>query len=134
MKPLIRFFLSLSFLLLSGYSHLQACQSLVGSTLIKVFKSHEHVSLSPLQKKLEFSVKSIRSRSNDKIETQDTEDEDDEQASLKKHLELRGNLTGLLHTKTPGYLCRPTKQRLPFSAHFPYSSYNRYIVFRVIRI
>jgi hypothetical protein len=74
---------------------------------------------------------------NDKIDVTDNDNEDETNkiSSFKKYLETNKYFTTLFNTQTPQYFCHCVKKRLSvFKNSFNFSSYRRYIIFRVIRI
>jgi len=74
-------------------------------------------------------------RQNDKIVVTDNEGDDEELVSYKKYLEINNYFTTALYAQTLGYSHRYVKESLPQSKPFSYfSSYRKYIVFRVIRL
>lgn len=141
MKLLFRLFLSLSFLLLGGYSSIYAYSypAPVHHTSIKDLARSQDATFLHLLKVRSLTFRS--SRSGGEIETDhlkaievEQEDEDDKQTSLKKCSTIGSYLATFFYAPTTDNLCSPIKIRLSFSKHFPFSSFGRYLAFGVFRI
>jgi hypothetical protein len=132
-RLLINFFLSLCFFLLKGHGHLYAdtdqdylyrsLQQHSESTVqIKVFDISNHhplISNAPASGKKKEKIKA-------------TEVEEEESVSARKHLQISHYfcLSSQQPTSKHSYLKNP----LPFCNHFSYSSSDKFIVHRVIRV
>ena len=136
MRVLIRFTISLCFLLWGGYTH--AYQQRLYSTLKQRFARCVQASSSGEQDDQARVSKNYPANTGhnagDAVEATEIEEEDDESSAFKKR-SLGGNgchsfLDGQAASDVPDYLNAP----LPFCEHFSYSSSNKFIFHRVIRI
>lgn len=141
MKSLFRLFLSLTFLLLSGYSNIYAYSypAPVHHTSIKDLTRSLDVTFPHSQKVQELTIRSSRSYRDDEtghlkaIEI-GQEDEDNKENSSKKYSTLNSYLATFFYAPATGSTCSHAKTRLAFSGHFPFSSSSRHLVFGVFRI
>lgn len=139
-KLLIRFFLSLCILLLSGYSQLYAhtYQDCICHSSKKILLSPEHASFGAVQNNqtlLLKSASSITENENSKLVATAFECEDEESISFKKFLENSNYFTTVFHALVFGFFCLFLKKRLLSSKHSIYfSSYKWYLLFCVFRI
>ncbi len=136
MRVIIRFIISLCFLLWGGYTH--AYQQRLYKTLKQRFERSAQASSSGEQDGSARVSKNYPANSGnnagDAVEATEIEEEEDESNSFKKR-SLGGNgclsfLDGQAAGDVPDYLNAP----LPFCEHFSYYSSNKFIFHRVIRI
>lgn len=75
-------------------------------------------------------------KQNEKFVVTDNEGDDEELVSYKKYLEINNYFTSALYAQTLGYSHRYVKESLPYYSRplSYFSSYRKYIVFRVIRL
>lgn len=75
-------------------------------------------------------------KQNEKFVVTDNEGDDEELVSYKKYLEINNYFTTALYAQTLGYSHRYVKESLPYYSRplSYFSSYRKYIVFRVIRL
>ncbi len=75
-------------------------------------------------------------KQNEKFIVTDNEGDDEELVSYKKYLEINNYFTTALYAQTLGYSHRYVKESLPYYSRplSYFSSYRKYIVFRVIRL
>ena len=137
-KLLIRFFLSLCVILLSGYSQLYAhtYEDGIRHTSIKVLLKSEHASFGKVQNNQalphKFSSSVTESR---KLSVAEIEEEDDEFISFKKLLEQSNYFAAVFYALVFGCLGLFLSQRLPSGKHALYfPSCKLFLLFRVIRI
>ena len=141
-KLLFRFFIWVSFLLLSGYSNVYAHTPLFESQAKNL---QEHF-LNDVEK-VPYSIESIVTDShaatfkqNDKTELTDSEDEEEESVSFKvapakKQAAISNYFTSAFNTKAPGYFYAETKKRIPAAGPiFLFPSQRLHVIFRVFRI
>jgi hypothetical protein len=132
-RLLVNFFLSLCFFLLKGHSHLYADtdqenlytslrQHSESTVQIKVFDLRSHQPL----------ISNAPSSGAKKEKIKATEVEEEESFSARKHLQISHYfcLSSQEPTSDYSYLKNP----LPFCNHFSYSSSDKFIVHRVIRV
>ena len=137
-KLLIRFFLSLCIILLSGYSQLYAhtYQDGIRHSSIKALLKSEHAGIGKLQNTQALPHKFSSSvTENLKLSVAEIEEEDDELVSFKKLLEHSNYFTAVFYALVFGCLGLFLLKRLPAGKHALYfSSFKLYLLFRVIRI
>lgn len=140
MKLLIRFFLSLCFVLSGGQGDIYAYSHTDHSYHFPVQNLHrsQPEDIGILQNCTCLHIHSPRSATiteHEKVTAEDNVEEDDEdnQIPFKKSLAAAHNITSFLHTSTSAFWDNHTKGYSPFR-HFSYSLLFRYILFRVIRI
>ena len=142
MKLLIRFFIALYIFLLSGYAQLHATgmyKDCVCNSHIYNLDGSIHAGLSvSLQDADCLTYKTALSKKDkvdDKIDTSDNEEENDEQVSVKKLLDANKYFVIAFGGQTSGLFYQDIKKSLPSCKLFSnFTSYKRYIIFRVIRI
>ncbi|PWV49091.1 hypothetical protein C7475_106337 [Chitinophaga sp. S165] len=132
-RLLINFFLSLCFFLLKGHGHLYADTD--QDNLYKSLKLHsenrvqikvfELPSLQPL-------ISNAPSSGKKKEKIKATEVEEEESFSARKHLQISHYFC--LSPQEPPSNYSYLKNPLPFCNHFSYSSSDKFIVHRVIRV
>lgn len=139
MKLVFRFFLSLYFLLVSGYGYVYAntYQEHIGYSASKIIASQQPDAPGLLQDNLIFTNRTVPAHTenaHEKIDVQDNEDEEEELTSFKEYLELGNAVTNFFHSLTFGDYSRYVKKSLPFCKHFSYLSSDTYIILCVIRV
>jgi hypothetical protein len=140
-KFIIRFFLSLCILFLSGYSqwYAHAYESRIHSALINSPETSEKASLDNKQQSLTLinhAGASHREKKKFKIEaTEVTEEEDEQSSSLKRNAKNKYFFTTLFYNSLVAYFFSSLKVALPYSKQFPaISSYRRHLLFQIFRI
>ena len=140
-KGFLRYFLSLSILLLSVYSNLYAYtnQDCICHSSQKTFVRSEHAArISSLHNSQALKLKSTlygTEAEHCKIVAAEIELEEDESVSLKKALEISDFFTAIFYAQALAYLLNYLKKVLAFCKHFAYTSSHRwYLLFRVFRI
>jgi hypothetical protein len=134
MRLLTRFLLSLCFLWLGGY--VLTCHSGIGYPLKQVIERPIHNNYTSLEYRKAQIIKTP-SRSTDKgaekTKAIEIEEDEDESVLFKKYLETGNFQTAFLNTQGPEnfLLCL---NPLPSCEHFSYSSSDKFIIHRVIRI
>lgn len=147
-KFLIRFLLSLSILLLSGYSYLYAHSHQEGafSSLKKNLKEADQSGVSFFRSSSAFTIQSSSSNTEKppvkieaaeiiEIEEEEDKDENDKLIALKKHSESSNHFAAIFNDLVFGSLFQGDCIDFPFWKSFSYhSSYRLYLIFRVFRI
>lgn len=139
---LVRFLLSLAFILLCGYSNLYASHMDGYTHMPPVREQLARNHLTTIHTKHHPTVKdhsAVREKNRSKINLTEDEDddEDDEPSAPEKYHRNNTCLPSFFYTRTSGNLCyylQKPKNRFLFSKHFSYCSSYRYILFQVIRI
>jgi hypothetical protein len=139
MKLLLRFFLSLCFVLFGGHSdmHAHTYQGRLSYPPVKIVASSQGTSLGSSQSDPGLTARSAPSQDKKatyEVDASDDEDEDKELASAKRDLASTAAFTSFPYAQTSGHFFRYTQKRLPFCKPVSYFSSDKYIVFRVIRI
>ena len=137
-KLLIRFFLSLCIILLSGYSQLYAhtYQDGIRHSSIKALLKSEHAGIGKLQNTQALPHKFSSSvTENLKLSVAEIEEEDDEFISFKKLLEHSNYFTAVFYALVFGCLGLFLSKRLSSDKHsFKFPTCKLFLLFRVIRI
>lgn len=137
MRVLIRFLLSLCFLLLRGYFplyahayHARACCSSK-----KILEQSAQAGFVAVQNKdlIRKATSSNTGKVIDRIKAEEVEDED-ESFSLRKHADISSYFIGFFYAHVLGYFLCCKQKRLPFCEHFSYTASNKCILNCVIRI
>ncbi|WP_188621048.1 hypothetical protein [Flavobacterium suaedae] len=136
---LIKFLVSL-IILLSGGAQLNAHteKDMTPYSSIKSLEEAEQINLGLEYIKQDYTLKSsspVTEKQGDKIYATDSEIEEDEVPSYKKHVKSSKYFITDSYSQTHEYFCDYTKRRLAIRKRFFYfSSYKWYIIFRVFRI
>lgn len=136
-KLLFSFFLALSALLLTGSGQLHAHEynNDINEFAVKAAGVSDHSEITNMLLSQEWQVESSTVVVKSKSHTLDNEVEEDSLSGGKKYSVLDKYFSTLYFTQIPGYFCQQCKNGLRSGAQFlHFSSYRRYIVFRVIRI
>ena len=141
-KALLTYFLSLSILLLSGYSQLSACAHELSTYYSPATNSIKSVPTSvgaaPHEQALLSKPPSSGTEKHLTIDTAQVieEKEDDESTHFKKYVASSHYFTTLFHALSYEYFLHYLKTRLSSYKPFSYgsSSESLYLVFRVFRI
>ena len=142
MRLLVRFFVALYVFLLAGHGEAYAAkayQDCMCSSKIYNLDGTIHAGLSVslqdadcLTYKTDLSKKD---KVNDRIDTSDNEEDDNEQVSLKKFLDVNKYLVTIYGGQASGFSHHDIKKSMPSSRLFTnFISQKWYILFRVIRI
>ena len=139
-QALVKYFLSLNILLLSGYSQLTA--SVYKENMpVNDHKGSKHFSFGTLQSDQKFvdnssSPSSGNEEGSSKIIATEKEEEQDEDKliSLENHLTNGSFFTSVFCFGAFGCSFDPTKKIFSFYKHFTYNSPCSYIIFRVFRV
>jgi hypothetical protein len=139
MKFLLRFFISALVFLLSGYGQMHANsdrESINCASIENLQKSNAILDLVQNSETTTFKALHSYEQADSKFRATDNEGEEDELSSgSKKSLELNNYFTIAFSAKLPVSFYHHVKKSLPVSELFiNFSSYRKYIVFRVIRI
>ncbi len=134
MKVLIRFLLSLSFILLNGYSYSYAFsyESADCNPLIQIKKNVEEIT----QERGPVLLKAIATpieNDQDSIEVAESKDEEEKLRAFKS-VEVSQYFSSLYDALTSVYFCRYRTNCYTFCPQFSYTSANKYIVLRVLRL
>jgi len=138
MKFLVRFFITL-YIFLAGFSQVDAREHKdhAGYSPIKnLIKSENAVCVNALfeESPVFTSTHSLQAE-NYKFKATDNEGEEDELSSSKKSLDLNTYFVTNFNAQAPVSFYHADKKCVPASEHFfHFSSYRRYIIYRVIRI
>lgn len=138
-KLLIKIFLPLFILLLGGYSQAYAnvYNDCICFTQTANVTTPAQLNLCTVKDSPALHVKYTQTdleELNDRIDTTDSENEEDE-FSGKKLSQLHKYCATVFSIQAPEYSYRTLKKGIPQCKHFSYfTSYRRYIIFRVIRI
>ena len=136
MKLLLRFFLSLSFLLISGYSvHADPCKN----DILSFSSNHAlHSWYADFNQTPEGNAQAVRYTSlpveKKHFRILATENEDDDRVTLSKKILETSDCFLTFYAKTFGYGGRYIKPSLPYYPPVAYFPSFIYILFRVIRI
>jgi len=138
MRVLIKFFLSLCFFLIRGDDYLTAntiqhCTYSAPEAYLK-YPVPDHLSV--IRKSLAQANPTTSPGARKEIykfKATEVEDDDEIPAS-KKQLKISNNCISFFSTCEPASFHTCFKRPLPFCKHFSYSSSNKFIVHRVIRI
>ncbi|PKK37942.1 hypothetical protein BWI96_02295 [Siphonobacter sp. SORGH_AS_0500] len=135
MKVLIRFLLSLSFILLNGYSYSYASsyENPIHYSPVQIKKSVKEVSAnegSLLIKTIPFTAE----EATDSIETAERKVEEEELKSLEKSLEVSQYFSSFYDALTSVYDHRYVNHPYSFYTKSSGTSANKYIVLRVLRL
>lgn len=137
MKLLIRFFLSLCFLLSCGFSRLYTHTY---PERIYILRSAAErttplniADTSPHSRQSFLSNATGTENQKDELEATTDENEDDKWSAFRKYLESNTRLDLFAHALISATSCRHAKQRLPLDNNYAISAY-KYIVLRVIRV
>ena len=140
-KALIKYLLSLFILLLSVYGQLYAypSQDCICHSSKRTLVRSAHANFGTPQKSQSLILKSTLTNTETKtckiVAAEIDEEEKHEWVSFKKYLENSNYFTSVFNALVFGYFCLFLKKRLPACQDALYfSSYKRYILFRVIRI
>lgn len=138
-KLLIKFFLPVIILLLSGYNqaYAKAYEDCICLNQTKTFFTPDQLDECTVKDTPAMHVKFTQSdveELNDGIDTTDSENEDDNLAS-KKLVPAHKYSAAVFNIQTPEYTDLQSKKGFNnFKHFFHFTSYRRYIIFRVIRI
>ena len=138
MKVLFRFFLSLSFLLLCGYTHICAnsCDVYTPHPSVKIFERSQNSGHGITQNSLtceSWYTPSVTKKASQRGYIDEDEDESEKLTFLKKSLNAT-NYSDALNALASRYLFCRTKKRLPVSEFVLCCTSVKYILFRAIRI
>jgi hypothetical protein len=140
-KALIRFLLSLCFLLLIGYGHVHAHirQSSIYYSPVKIRKGFVYTNVCTLQNRHTFISASSSSpkKKSFKINAPDIERKEDDLITSEKYLEISNYFTTIFYVQpTAGYFFHNRKNSLAFFKDFSYCSLHRslYLILQVARI
>ncbi|ASZ12529.1 hypothetical protein KTO58_11910 [Chitinophaga pendula] len=137
MKLLIRFFLSLCFLLSSGfsrlYTHTYADHVYTPQNIFERTAQLEKSDIADPAGQLFLTSANGTENPKDELEATTDENEDDKWSAFRKYLENNTLLDIFANTLIPATSCRHNKQHLPLDNPYSISPY-RYIVLRVIRV
>lgn len=137
MKFLVRFFIALSIFLLTGFGqlHANAHTNTAAASIEKSDALHKHIDALVNGQPSIVTSSHYFQPDNLKIRATDTEVEEDNLSSAKKCLEASKYFTAALFDHSSVQFSHSIKKSIfsnkPF---FNFSSYRKYIVFRVIRI
>jgi len=137
--PLIRFFLSLGILLLSGYNQLSAnaYQARAGNPVKILHRLAASGIGTPENSNVWVgAIPSASGKITDKIvDETENDDEQDEVTAFRRYLDAN-YFIAFFYTQLPEYFCHNVnKQRLPIRRHFShYASSSWYLILQVIRI
>ena len=138
-KLLIKIFLPLFILLLSGYSKAYATtyDDCICISQPNISEVPEHIKLCTVKDTPALTVKYTQTdleELNDRIDSTDSENEDDD-VSSKKLIDVNKYITSVFSLHNTEFIYQQLKKGLPQCKHFSFfSPCRRYIVFRVIRI
>lgn len=137
MKLLIRFFLSLCFLLSCGfsrlYTHTYPERIYTPRSTAERTSQLDITNTSPHSRQSFLSNSTGTENKKDELEATTDENEDDKWPAFRKYLESNTLLDLFAHALISATSCRHAKLRLPLDNHYSISPY-RYIVLRVIRV
>ncbi|MEH0157507.1 hypothetical protein V6R21_25600 [Limibacter armeniacum] len=139
MKTLLRIFISLCIILLSGLSQLYANTDQDRSALseVKVLDSSYQTNLGKVQSDIALHIKATQSgkkKAPNKGHLLDIEEEENESSHSKKNLEYNKDLHTAFYIHS-GLFSYYTEKFTPYKRHFSYfPTYSRYLKFRVLRI
>jgi len=138
MKWLVRFFLSLNLLFLSGYNQLQAHahQDNMRHSLIKAFDGAAYVHMDSIHgahSSIYTSAPVNTEKAVEKFRVTDSEEEDDSDAS-RKYLEISNYFTDFFYALNVDCFWQHIRKSLAFCQHFSNSFTRTYLLFRAIRI
>ena len=140
-KTLVRFLLSLCFLLLIGYGHVHAHmrQNSLCYSPIKIRKGAEHTNVCTLQNRNTFISASSSSPKKRKLKIRipDMERREDDLITSEKYLEISNYFTTIFNVQpTAGYFFHNRRNSLAFFKDFSYCSLHRclYLILKVARI
>ncbi|WP_125185464.1 hypothetical protein [Botryobacter ruber] len=138
MKVIVKYLLTLCFLLLSGYSHLSAYssqQAISGSPASSLSESAYASQETEQDRNISFSTSSYSEKRNHRIDAAEIEAEEDKLLSFKKFLENSKFLTAVIYAFISGILFRYLSQGFRFYKHFSHlTSYRWHILLQVFRI
>jgi hypothetical protein len=138
MKFLVRFFIALSFFMLTGFGQLHAnAHKNAKSVLVEKTETLQKQHIDVLLNGQPSIVKSSHYFQPDtyKIRANDTEGEEDELSSAKKYLEINKYFNVAFFDQLSVHFSHSIKKSLFINKHFfHFSSNRRFIIFRVIRI
>lgn len=133
-RLLINFFLSLCFFLLRGHGHLYAGtdQDYVYRSMLQHSENTVHICIAHVRS--DHAVINSKPPSGAKKEKMKATEVEDEEESLsgRKHLQLSNYYH--LDPLEPAVYFNYLKHPLPFCIHFSYSSSDKFIMHRVIRV
>lgn len=136
MRLVITFFLSLCFLLIRGYDHLYA-RAYNNPTCYSPAKLSAGSELGGLDNEKDKQTVIHKATSSDSeteaINARETED-DEELIAPRKYVEITNYFITFLQAHLAGDGSCYLKSRLPICEHFSYTSSDKYIVQRVIRV
>lgn len=137
MRVLIKFFLSLCFFLIRGDSNLYAdtiqhCTYNAPKAYLKYLVPYS-LSDVPVSQVVNHTTTPGARKEIYKSKATEVQDDDEIPAS-KKQLKISNSCTNFFSTCEPASFYPYFKRPLPFCKHFSYSSSNKFIVYRVIRI
>ena len=139
-KLLIKILLPLFILLSGGYSQVyaKAYEDCICFSQTKVIETPEHLTVCKVQnfpaQHVKYSQTDLEDLT-DRIDSTDSELEDDDISSSKKLLHVHKYAASVFSLQNTELLYQPLKKGLPQCNHFFYfTACRRYIIFRVIRI
>jgi len=134
MRLLIRLIFSLCFLCLGGYAYTHQFRVAYSSNNIFEATAQNYIASLQNDKVVISKDHSPNTRKlNDKIKAVEIEDDDDP-VSFKKYSEAGNYCIDFFYLPKPVYVYRNYNSRLPFCNYFSWSSCDKFIVNRVIRI
>lgn len=136
MKLVFTFLLSLFFLLVRGHDHLHAHSSYDRSSYspIKIPEKLGQGGVASVKDGESVIRKENSSGADDDLISATELEDDDELISPRKFVDISNYFITLYYAHASAYLDRSLKNRLPFCKHFPYTSSDKYIIQRVIRV
>lgn len=139
MKPFIRLFLALGFFLLNGFGNLHAdtCvdSCVQAGTSFRAAPYYSPDFLTPLNEVFKTAPSDAGTRIDEvDITNSENEDEDNELPELKKPVRQDNYFTSLFYSRPAGHPFTDIHKRYSFRKHFAYTSHQKYITLRVMRI
>lgn len=134
MRLVLTLFLSLLFLLLRGDSNLSShANHNISFHLARHFQRPEQAN-SVTTKNIRTVIEDATVPGEENEFVNATETEDDELIAPRKYTEISNYFFTFFYSHLSGYFNQYLNNRLPFCKHFSYTSSNKYIVQRVIRV
>jgi len=134
MKAFFIFFLSLIFLLLRGNDCAHARAQFDREGYAQTFRNQQHDNSSSLIHNLTVSKKNAESEKQESIVSIESENEDEDLTFTRKYVVLAQFFITLSYTTFLLLLGNYLKNELPHCRHLSYTSSNKYILQRVLRI